>query len=188
MSRLAAYDPPRMPSSWPGLFADVDRADLSSRRLVAAQAEFEAWAGHAEECAFVEAHRIAVHRADELHARTAVRVAVDARRLSAGKSRQASPRSIGLELGASRVHLYSVRELGTAPCVHLGIQRAATTSRSPVFTTLPGALLVRRPDDGFDALCLPVPTDGRDCPRTTIDALLLRAFELLVAAHRSTLT
>jgi hypothetical protein len=93
---------------------------------------------------------------------------------------------VAVALGASRVDLYSVREPGSAPCLHLGIQRAATSTRSPVFTTLPGALLVRRTDDGFDALRLPLPSEGTERPRTTIDWLVLRAFELLVGTHRST--
>jgi hypothetical protein len=177
-----------MPTSWPALFADVDRMELSRRRLLAAQAEFEAWALGAEARALSYAHAVTLLRAGELYRHTSVQVVVDAPPRNVSHRLNASHRRVGVALGASRVDLYSAREPGSAPCLHLGIQRAATSTRTPVFTTLPGALLVRRPDDGFDALRLPVPTDGRDCPRTTIDWLVFRAFELLVGTHRSTLT
>jgi hypothetical protein len=172
--------------SWQGLFADVNRLDLSRRRLHAAQAEFEAWAASAEERALSYAHAVATLRARELHRNTSLRVLVEAPPRFVSDGLRASHHRVGVVLGASRVDLYSVREPAAAPYLHLGVQRAPTSTRAPVFTTVPGALLVRRADDGFDALSLPIPAEGSDRPRTTIDALVLRVFELLVGTHVST--
>lgn len=169
-----------MPTSWPSLYAEVDRLDLSQRRLLAAQAEFEEWAHRAEGQAFAEAHAAAAFRARELWQRTAVQIVVEM------PERPTRWMRVSLRLGASRADLYSVRSAGSSPCIHLGVQRAPTSTRCPVFTTLPGALLVRRPDGGFDALCLPLPADAGHCLRTTMDGLVLRAFELLCGAHGST--
>jgi hypothetical protein len=170
-----------MPTTWPGLYAETDRLDLSKRRLLAAQAEFESWARDAERRAIAEAQACATARGRELLERTGVGVVVEAPQPGTRWMR------VSLRLGASRADLYSVRSPGSSPAIHLGVQRAATSTRFPVFTTVPGALLVRRPDDAFDALCLPLPTDARGCPRTSIDGLVLRAFELLLGTHRSTL-
>jgi hypothetical protein len=174
-----------MPSTWLGLYAEMDRLDLSKRRLLAAQGEFESWARSAEQRAIAEAQAAATLRARELWERTAVGVVVEAPQRS--EPDRPGPRwlRVSLRLGASRADLYSVRSAGSSPCLHLGVQRAATSTRFPVFTTVPGALLVRRSDDGFDALSLPLPADSADRPRTTIDGLVLRAFELLCGAHRS---
>jgi hypothetical protein len=172
-----------MPTTWPGLYDEVDRLDLSKRRFDAARAEFESWAARTEERALAEAYTSARVRARELYERTAVAVTAEEIRTRPGSSFGSR---LSLGLGASRVDLYAVRNPGSSPCLHLGVQRAATSTRAPVFTTLPGALLVRRFDDGFDALCLPVPADTGDCPTITMDGLVLRAFELLIGTHRST--
>jgi hypothetical protein len=174
--------------SWQSLYADVDRMDLSKRRLVAAQAEFEAWAARAEERALRYAHAVATLRANELERNTAVKMLVEAPPRVVGRRLNASHQRVAVTLGASRVDLYSVREPGSAPYLHLGIQRAATGSRTPVFTTLPGALLERRADDEFDALALPFPQGDIERPRTSIDWLVFRMFELVVGTHRSTLS
>jgi hypothetical protein len=176
-----------MPTTWRGLYAEVDRLDLSKRRLLAAQLEFESWAHHAEQQAIAEAQACATLRARELREQTGVEVFVEAPQHTVPGAPASRWMRVSLRLGASRADLYSVRSAGSSPCIHLGVQRAATSTRSPVFTTVPGALLVRRSDDGFDALCLPLPADGVECPRTSTDELVLRAFALLCGTHRSCL-
>jgi hypothetical protein len=174
-----------MPSTWPGLYADVDRLDISGRRREAARAEFESWARSAEESVLTCARALAALRASELRAQTAVEVVVEPRQ---GRIRpSASPGPVSLRLGTSRVHLYSVRNPTSSPCLHLGIQRGATSTRFPVFATLPGVLVVRSGADAFELLGLPIPEDGTPPETVRLEALVLRAFELLIGAYRSTL-
>jgi hypothetical protein len=171
-----------MPISWNGLFDDVDRADVSNRHLTAARAEFDAWARATEERALAELRETVAARAHELFARTGVALVVDERPPSSSDRRA----PVTLRLGTSRVDLYSVREQGASPCIHLGVQRGATSTRSPVFTTLPGVLLVRSGSTAYEMLSLPL--DESAVPsRTSADGLALRAFELLLGTHRSTL-
>ena len=169
-----------MPTTWPGLYDEVDRLDLSSRRLLAARAEFESWARSAEAGALAALHARALLRAAELFERTGLELSVEPRD-------PAGRRPVSFRLGSSRLDLYSVREPETAPCVHLGVQRGATSTRSPVFTTLPGVLLVRSGEAPFDVLALPIPESGAP-ERTSLESLLLRAFGVLIGAYRSTLS
>jgi hypothetical protein len=171
-----------MPSTWPGLYDEVDRLDLSRRRLLAARAEFESWARSAEAGALAALHAHAVLRAAELVERTGLELSVEPR--DPAGARYAPP--VSLRLGSSRLDLYSVREPETAPCVHLGVQRGATSTRFPVFTTLPGVLLVRSSEARFDVLALPIAESGTP-ERTSLEALLLRAFAILIGSYRSTL-
>jgi hypothetical protein len=174
-----------MPTNWPGLYEEVDRLDLSKRRLHAARAEFDSWARTAEDTVLVAAHATAVSRARELFLRTGLGLTVESRSLPPGRSLAAAP--VTLRLGTSRVDLYSVRAEASAPCLHLGVQRGATSTRYPVFTTLPGVLLVRSGNAHFELLALPV-QDHVEPARTTVEALVFRAFDLLIGAYRSTLT
>src|SRR4051794_17215005 len=63
-----------MPMDWSGLYTETDRLDLSRRRLLAAQAEFEEWARDAERRAIAEAQACATARGRELWERTHVGV------------------------------------------------------------------------------------------------------------------
>ena len=176
-----------MPRSWNSLYAEADRLDLSNRRQMAARAEFEAWAYGAEERALLELEGTVKARSRELLAQTGLSLVVEAApadaREIAVRGRRA-PVSIGL--GTSRVDLYSIREPGASPCIHLGVQRGATSTRFPVFATIPGVLLIRSRNTDYEMLSLPL-DDAVDPPRTNMDAFALRAFEVLLATHRSTL-
>jgi hypothetical protein len=93
---------------------------------------------------------------------------------------------VSLALGSSRLDLYPARELGETPAIHFALTRAPTTTRFPVIVSLPGCLIVRRDNGqiallGAEARGLP---DMR--PSVTFDAVVLRAFELLMGAHHST--
>jgi hypothetical protein len=176
-----------MPTSWTGLFDHVDRVDVSNRRLAATKAEFDAWAREAEGRAMAELHDTVTVRARELLARTGVAVVVDSRPCGArGPSWSDRSAPVILRLGTSRLDLYSVREPGASPCIHLGLQRGATSTRFPVFATLPGVLLIRSGGAAYEMLSLPL-DESVVPPRTNADALALRAFELLLETHRSTL-
>ena len=171
-----------MPTSWRHLYDEVDRLDLSNRRLLAARANFDAWAQRTEERCLRELHDTARERSQELLARTGVSVIVEA----SARDERHRRGPVTLRVGTSRVDLYSVREPGASPCIHLGVQRGATSTRFPVFATIPGVLLIRALDGDYEMLSLPF-EDGTAPPRTTADAFVLRAFDVLLGTHRSTL-
>jgi hypothetical protein len=166
----------------------VDRLDLGDRRATAAREIFERWCAAAEDQVLSAlAARLATEAA-ALAARTGVKV-----RLSASSGERSSSesvlgvRALSIELGSSRVEVYSVRGAAESPRVHLGVLRGATSTRFPVMATVPGCLVVRREDGGIGLIVAPIPAATPSERRaTSIDAVALRAFELLIGAHQST--
>lgn len=173
--------------TWPGLFHEIDRLDVAGRRARAVQAEFEQWAALAERRTMADARLAAVARADEVRDQTGLETAVTGPAGPEGVSRLGTTWSaVSLSLGTCRVDLYSVRRPAESPMVHFGVTRGPTLTRHPVLATLPGALVVRRAGNGLEYVALPLSRD-HERSTTTLDALVLRAFELLVGAHCSTL-
>ena len=170
--------------TWNELFENVARRQSASERASADRAGFEQWCELAEDRVLETLGSIALSRSAELAARAGVRATV--RRLTTRRHTGAGAhnRILSLELAGSRVDVYSTREFGQSPSLHLAVMRAPTTTRFPVMTSLPGALVVRR-DDGGITLLGAKPGDVIPRPVTSYDAIVLRAFELLVGAAES---
>jgi len=173
-------------SRWSLLFSQVDALDLSGRRALSSAEDFEAWSDSAERALVEELHRIADLRSAELARHTDVRVLVS--RPVPGPDLTLRGAHIGvleLALGTTRVYVYTARERGQSPAVHLALRRESASTRHPVLASLPGCLLVRGDTGAAELLPLPRPLgDHAEEPRPTPDDLVFRAFELLVAAHR----
>jgi len=187
-------------------FADLHRAvdllDLSERRARKERERVEQWFAVTEERVFSALGAEARARASELEKATEAIIRVStsgtagqpgAPRAPVQQPRDFRIRAVSLELGSSRVDVYSMRGAGEAVRLHFGVSRGATgIVRFPVMASFPGCLVVRNEDGGFELLlpvCQPpggVPGDAPERRATSIDAVVLRAFELLVAAHQST--
>lgn len=173
---------------WSELFQQVDALDLSGRRFRAEGAEFEAWCQTAERALLAELGDLAESRATELALRTEVQVLVS-RAVQGPALSDQGPRAsaVELRLGETRVYLYSARELGESPAVHLAVRRGGASTRCPVLASLPGALVVRGEGGSPRLLSLPRPLDAPPSEaHPSPDDLVLRAFEVLIAAHRGT--
>lgn len=166
--------------TWAGLFRRVSELDPLDRRAEADRAEFEQWAASAEQHVMDEVLRVAAARAKDLFAQTEVSVDVLAR-LENGTlaSFGGAHRLVALSLSGSSVDLYSVRAAGESANIHFACARAPTGSRFPVIVTVPGCLVVRAARSGFRLLTVPGNTP------TTVDAVVLRAFALLIGAVQS---
>lgn len=174
--------------TWPELHREVDRLDIGERRATSEREAFERWCAIAEDGVLFALAAAAESRARELQAETGAIVRVSTSGVAQAESGPVPrPRVVSLELGSSRVDLYSVRATAESPRLHLGVLRGATSTRFPVLASLPGCLVVRRSDGGFDLIVPPSSRTKEAYPETTsIDALVLRAFELLVGTHQST--
>ena len=187
--------------TWPELHRELNRLDVGNRRQAAERESFERWCAIAEDRVLSALAARAASRARELEVETGahIRVSTSGTAPSPSGPGFSRVRVLTLELGSSRVDVYSVRATAESPSIHLGVLRGATTTRHPVLAALPGCLVVRRSDGGFDLLLPPSPLAPSlpsaaspaakapgDRRTTSIDALVLRAFELLVGAHRST--
>jgi hypothetical protein len=178
--------------SWKGFLDEAERVDVAERHAGSARATFEMWALRTEERVLAELNAEAGLRALEFADVTGAVVRVEASVNPVPPHQRSRWRTVSLRLGASRVEVYSVRNPGESPTVHLAVLRGPTSTRYPVFATLPGALVIRATNDGvdptgtdFELLALPLAAPGVDRRRTTIDALVLRAFDLLLGMHRS---
>lgn len=163
------------PPSSPG---DRDSAD---------RAQFEQWCELAEEWVLSTLASIALSRSAELAARSTLEVrVVQPPRERSSDGRRPSFRVVSLALGSARVDLYSAREPGQTPAIHFALTRAPVGNRFPVVMSLPGCLIVRRGNGeivllGAEARGLP---DMR--PALTFDAVVVKAFELLIGAYHAT--
>jgi hypothetical protein len=192
---------------WIDLHREVNRLDLTGRQKNAERDRFEEWCVLAEEQVLVALAARAESRAQELERETGAYIRVSTSgavpvATATGPVSRPRFRMVSLELGACRVDVYSARAVYESPCFHLGVLQGRTASvRFPVMASIPGCLVVRLEDDGFELLVPPpleitldfpasppVAASGRAPERrtTSMDAVLLRAFELLVGAHQST--
>jgi len=168
--------------TWAGLFQHVAELDPLGRRLQADRAEFERWAASAEQRVMDDLARIATARGENIRARTGIVVDVLTRiEKTSLSSFGGAHRLVALSLSGSSVDVYSVRSPGESPSIHFACARAATTSRFPVLVTVPGCLVVRAGRSEVRLLTVPGHTP------TSIDAVVLRAFGLLVGAFQSAL-
>jgi hypothetical protein len=174
-------------SRWSLLFAQVDALDVSGRRAASNVTDFEQWGDGAELALVDELFSIAERRAADMAQHTDVAVSVA--RSHPGPDlalRGARISVLELALGATRVYVYSVRERGQSPAVHLAVRRDSPSTRHPVLASLPGCLVVRSEDGAATLLPLPRPLDATPTElHPTPDDLVFRAFELLVATQRS---
>jgi hypothetical protein len=175
--------------TWPELRDEILRLDLGGIRVTAERAAFERWCRDAEARVQDAVHRAATARAEALLRETGASVTVSAGAGSRGTTAERPRFSVvSLALGRSRVDVYSVRAPGESPSLHYGVLRGATSTRFPVLAPVPGCLVIRRDDGELELLAAPDPR-SEDSPRatTTVDGVVLRAFELLVGAHRAEL-
>jgi len=159
-------------------------------RVSADRAQFEQWCELAEEWVLSTLASIALSRSAELAARSTLNVRVvqpprEHSSVHSGKGRS-SFRVVSLALGSARVDLYAAREPGQTPAIHFALTRAPVGNRFPAILSLPGCLIVRRGNGeivllGAEARGLP---DMR--PAVTFDAVVLKAFELLIGAFHAT--
>jgi len=166
--------------TWAGLFRRIDDLDPLDRRAHSERTRFQEWAVSAERRVMADFARVARAKSRETQARTGVCVAVALEEHAPSLSSFAGTRHVvSLAFAGSSVGLYATRPAGEAPSVHMACQRAATTSRYPVLVTLPGCLVIRSGDFGYQPISLPerVPT--------SVDAVVLRAFVLLFGAFES---
>jgi hypothetical protein len=171
--------------TWNELFENVARKQAASLRATADRAGFEQWCELVEDSVLETLGSIALSRSAELAARSGVRV--DVRRLTTRRHSGAGPhnRILSLALGGARVDLYSTREVGHEPALHYALMRSSGSTRFPVITSLPGCTLVRRADGGVTLLSNALADGSGIRPVLTYDAVVLRAFELLLGAAGS---
>jgi hypothetical protein len=159
--------------------------DRDSLQDSADRAQFEQWCELAEDWVLSTLASIALSRSAELEDRSGLMVRVVRAPTTRALRGGARFHVVSLALGSSRLDLYPAREVGETPAIHFALTRAPTTTRFPVIISLPGCLIVRRAGGeiallGAEARGLP---DMR--PSITFDAVVLRAFELLIGAHHS---
>jgi len=159
----------------------LERAQDDARR------EHDAWAEHAMRHVLDDLQQAALQRAAELATRTRIQLGVELCDDIAAAEGSDLPRvaSLRLTLHDRQVALYAYRISGGLPFVHLmhSAPPHVLVGRHRLMS-LPGCMLVRR-----GAQCVLErlePAQHRfGSPPVTIDELVLRAFELLLAATRT---
>jgi hypothetical protein len=170
--------------SWADLYLRLQNLEANERAKEAqdqerhsVRAAFERWCSAAETSTMEILYRNALSRAAVLEGRTGARITVEcpSHPLSFTRS-QETVRVLLLAFGAARVYVYSSRHGGASPYVHIATTRVSAT-RFPVLVSVPGCLLRRHTDGGIELV------DLRDELRRSItfDAVVLRAFDLLIA-------
>lgn len=177
-SSVSNVSPPSSPDSGP-------ESRVSPGRAQEDRAQFEQWCELAEEWVLSTLASIALSRSAELAAHGDWNVRV-LRAASHGRNGSGPRyRVVSLALGASRVDIYSTREPGQTPSIHFAVTRAPTTTRFPVVMTVPGCVVVRRPNGEIALIAALAEHSSGLRPAMAFDAVVVRAFELLVGAHRS---
>jgi hypothetical protein len=169
-------------SPWTRLYERFDQIERFSRdrdEHAAAARELHAWAERATDAVMRSVQEVAAERAKQFADRTggAVTVRYPARPPLVHAS-GAKLTFLELGLAGSALHVYSHRGAGDLPFFHLVVLSARAPGQRPRrMLSLPGCFAARLPDAGYE---LRRADGNRPAQRTDVDALVLRAFELLV--------
>lgn len=176
-------------NAWDELFelyngTESRREDRIRRHAEELQAleSFEAWAREATERLMRDLRQAAELRSQTFRARTGHLLAVEYPSGPPISISDGGPeiRFLCLALGAARVHIYSSHTPGGLIHVHLLPSRHDSLTHNQRLLSEPGAFLVRRDDDSYELRFLPGDTEGAEGTLMTLDALLFKAFRLLV--------
>ncbi len=177
------------PNDWDELYAHYCGAE--NRRLeaeqriaeeLAALEDFEAWSRAATSRLMEDLQRQALTRSEHFRERTGHPLAVEYPSGPAIRVPDGGPeiRFLCLGLDEARVHIYSSHTLGGLIHVHLLPSRKNSLTHNQRLLSEPGAFLVRLPSDDYELRHLPGDPEGEAGTAMSLDALLFKAFRLLV--------
>lgn len=178
------------PHNWDELYEHFKGAE--SRRLeqaqryaeeLAALEDFEAWSRRATEQVMFDLRAEAQRRSKDFLVRTGHELAVEYPSGPPIQVPEGGPeiRFLCLSLGDARVHIYSSHTPGGLIHVHLLPSRKNSLSHNQRLLSEPGAFLVRLESDGYELRFLPGDPEGEAGSALPLDALLFKAFRLLVS-------